>query len=145
MCAPIWKRRNLSELLRIKNKYNLWLIEDCAQAHFSMYDGKYVGTFGDIGTFSFYGKNLGAFGDAGAILTKDQYLADYCAKFARHGGLIKGVHEIEGSNSRLDGLQAAVLNIKLKYILDWNNKRRDAAKNYLRLLEGAENLKLPEH
>ena len=137
---------DLGELLRIKNKYSLWLIEDCAQAHFSMYEGQYVGTFGDIGTFSFYpGKNLGAFGDAGAIITEDQTLADHCAKFARHGGLIKGVHEIEGSNSRLDGLQAAVLNVKLKYILDWNEKRRNAAKNYLQLLQDIENLKLPEH
>ena len=81
-----------------------------------------MGTFGDAATFSFYpGKNLGAMGDAGCIATARDDLAQYMELFARHGG--KGNHKIEGINSRMDGLQAAVLNVKLKYIDDWTDKR----------------------
>ena len=88
----------------ICKKYNLFLIEDCAQAHFAEWKGQNVGTFGNAGTFSFFpGKNLGAYGDAGAIVTNDDGLAKKMRMFANHGALKKHAHEIEGINSRLDG------------------------------------------
>ena len=97
-------------------------IEDCAQAHLARYKGRTVGTFGNAASFSFYpGKNLGAMGDAGAIVTNDAELAERMAMFARHGGLTKGDHQIEGINSRLDGLQAAVLSVKLPHLPRWTS------------------------
>jgi len=115
----------MDKISRIAEKYKLWLIEDCAQAHIATCKGQMVGQFGDAATFSFYpGKNLGAMGDAGAIVTNDAGLAYRAARFARHGGLVKGTHEIEGINSRLDGLQAAVLNAKLAHLASWTRKRR---------------------
>ena len=91
------------------------MIEDCAQAHLARYKGELVGTFGNAATFSFYpGKNLGAYGDAGCIVTNDDQLADWMATFARHGG--KGEHVMEGINSRMDGLQAAILLVKLPHL-----------------------------
>ncbi|SVD78190.1 uncharacterized protein METZ01_LOCUS431044, partial [marine metagenome] len=107
---------NMTDIMAIAEKYNLKVIEDCAQAHFAQWKGKYVGTFGIAGTFSFFpGKNLGAFGDAGCIVTNDDELAQKVRMFAHHGALKKHHHEFEGINSRLDGLQAAVLSVKLKY------------------------------
>jgi dTDP-4-amino-4,6-dideoxygalactose transaminase len=109
----------------------LILIEDCAQAHFAEYGGKRVGTFGRAGTFSFYpGKNLGAYGDAGAIITDDDALARSMRVFANHGALKKHEHEIEGINSRLDGLQAAILSAKLPHLAAWTAGRRAAAARY---------------
>ena len=114
----------INHIKDICTKYNLFLIEDCAQAHFSEYDGKKVGTFGDAGTFSFYpGKNLGAYGDAGAIITNDSGLAKKMRLYANHGALKKHNHLIEGINSRLDGIQAAILSVKLKYIHKWTEMR----------------------
>ena len=82
---------DMDEIMAIAKKHNLWVIEDCAQAHLATYKGKFVGTFGDAATFSFYpGKNLGAYGDAGCIVTNDDTLADWTATFARHGGLRMG-------------------------------------------------------
>jgi dTDP-4-amino-4,6-dideoxygalactose transaminase len=90
-----------------------------------------VGTLGHAATFSFYpGKNLGAFGDAGAIITQDEALARRMAMFARHGGLVKGEHLIEGLNSRLDGLQAAILSVKLRHLPEWTRRRREIAADY---------------
>lgn len=124
--------------------YKLFLVEDCAQAHFAEYKGKKVGTFGNVGTFSFYpGKNLGAYGDAGAIITKDSELAKKMRMYANHGALKKHNHIIEGINSRLDGIQAAVLSIKLKYIDDWTNKRIDNALYYTKLLKDSDNISIP--
>ena len=111
-----------------KNKINL--IEDCAQAHLTKYNGQAVGTFGDIATFSFYpGKNLGALGDAGCIVTNNHILEEYCRRFSNHGALVKGQHSIEGLNSRLDTLQARFLTRKL-VDLEENTRRRFAAANY---------------
>ena len=105
---------DMDPIMAIARKHGLWVIEDCAQAHMARYKGRRVGTFGQAASFSFYpGKNLGAMGDAGAVLTPDADLARRMAMFARHGGLTKGDHQIEGINSRLDGLQAAVLSVKL--------------------------------
>tara|TARA_Y100001970_G_scaffold293438_1_gene440198 strand:- start:4386 stop:5492 length:1107 start_codon:yes stop_codon:yes gene_type:complete len=121
----------IKEISKLCKKYNLKLIEDCAQSHLAEYDGKLVGTYGDIATFSFFpGKNLGAYGDAGAIITNNNDYADFCRKYSNHGSLIKHKHEIEGINSRLDGLQAAILNVKLKYIKEWTQKRIDNAGYY---------------
>lgn len=136
---------DMDPIIELCKKYNLKLIEDCAQAHFAEYKGKRVGTFGDAATFSFYpGKNLGAYGDAGAIITNDDKLAEDCRRFANHGALKKHQHTIEGINSRLDGLQAAILDVKLKYILDWTESRRDVAEKYRKLLGTIEGLELPK-
>lgn len=106
---------DMEAIMTIAKKHNLWVIEDCAQAHLATYRGQLIGTFGDIATFSFYpGKNLGAYGDAGCVVTNDDQLADWMATFARHGG--KGEHVMEGINSRMDGLQAAILNVKLPHL-----------------------------
>src|SRR5436190_8955123 len=109
---------DMESIMAIARKHNLWVIEDCAQAHLARYKGKLVGTFGNAATFSFYpGKNLGAYGDAGCIVTNDDRLADWTTTYARHGG--KGDHVMEGMNSRLDGLQAAILNVKLRHLAQW--------------------------
>ncbi|NIH03335.1 DegT/DnrJ/EryC1/StrS family aminotransferase [Providencia rettgeri] len=136
---------NMTEIMAIAKKYSLWVIEDCAQAHLATHKNKLVGTFGDIASFSFYpGKNLGAMGDAGAVTTNNEQLAKQMAKFARHGGLIKGIHEIEGINSRLDGLQAAILNVKLKYLKKWTQKRQQIATRYTELLSDIKEVICPQ-
>ena len=135
---------DLAALQALATKHGLWLVEDCAQAHLARFAGKTVGTFGAIGTFSFYpGKNLGAMGDAGCLVTNDDRLAAFAAKFARHGGLRKGDHEIEGINSRLDGLQAAILNAKLPHLERWTRARQALAQTYDQQLAGMGDLVLP--
>jgi dTDP-4-amino-4,6-dideoxygalactose transaminase len=125
---------DMGRIMAIAKKHNLWVIEDCAQAHLASYKGQLVGTFGDAATFSFYpGKNLGAYGDAGCIVTNDDRLANWMATFARHGG--KGDHIMEGINSRMDGLQAAVLTAKLPHLPAWTAARRRVATCYNELLE----------
>lgn len=135
---------DMDEILAIARKHNLWVIEDCAQAHLAEYKGRKVGTMGDVGTFSFYpGKNLGAMGDAGAIVTNNPKLAEWMALFARHGG--KGNHQIEGINSRMDGLQAAILSVKLPYLRQWTEKRQAIAHEYdiqLALIDGIDTPKV---
>jgi len=135
---------DMDAILAIARRHKLWVLEDCAQAHLATYRGKTVGTFGTAATFSFYpGKNLGAMGDAGAILTGDAALARRMAMFARHGGLTKGDHTIEGINSRLDGLQAAILNVKLPHLANWTKARQAVAASYNELLAGIPGLTLP--
>jgi dTDP-4-amino-4,6-dideoxygalactose transaminase len=115
----------------ICDKHQLFLIEDCAQSHLSEVNGKIAGTIGIAGSFSFYpGKNLGAYGDAGCIVTNDADLATKCRMFANHGALKKHEHEIEGVNSRLDGIQAAVLNVKLPNLRRWTAARQANAELY---------------
>tara|TARA_B110000003_G_C16654248_1_gene535677 strand:- start:9027 stop:10154 length:1128 start_codon:yes stop_codon:yes gene_type:complete len=136
---------DMNSILSIAKKNNLWVIEDCAQAHLAQYKGKNIGTFGDISTFSFYpGKNLGAMGDAGAILTNNKKLSDNSAKFARHGGLSKGDHEIEGINSRMDGIQAAILSVKLRHLDAWTLQRQNVASIYKTQLESCKEILLPK-
>ena len=133
---------DMAPIMAIARKHSLWVIEDCAQAHLARYRGQLVGTFGTAATFSFYpGKNLGAYGDAGCIVTNDDRLADWTATFARHGG--KGEHVMEGINSRMDGLQAAVLNAKLPYLQRWVDARRQVAARYDRLLTGVGDIAVP--
>jgi len=135
----------LDEVQKICAKHRLLLIEDCAQAHFAEFRGRRVGTLGAAGTFSFYpGKNLGAYGDAGAIITNDEDLARSARMFANHGSLKKHEHDIEGINSRLDGLQAAVLKVKLAYIDRWNKARREHALTYNELLSECRSVKCPK-
>jgi dTDP-4-amino-4,6-dideoxygalactose transaminase len=136
---------DLNAILQITKKYNLFLIEDCAQSHFTKYFRKNVGTIGHASTFSFYpGKNLGAYGDAGCIITNDDELANKCRMYANHGALIKHQHMIEGINSRLDTIQAAILNIKLDYIDFWNECRSNNAKLYIDLLKEIPQVQVPK-
>lgn len=135
---------DMDAIMAIARKHGLWVIEDCAQAHLARYKGRLVGTFGQAATFSFYpGKNLGAMGDAGAVVTGDRDLAQRMAMFARHGGLTKGEHQIEGINSRLDGMQAAILSVKLRHLHAWTRARRDKAAYYNAALAGIAGLETP--
>ncbi len=134
---------NMEAVMAIARKHKLWVIEDCAQAHLACFKGQQIGTFGKAATFSFYpGKNLGAYGDAGGLVTNDDQLADWCSTYARHGG--KGEHIMEGINSRLDGLQAAILNVKLPHLRKWTEARRAVAARYNELLAGLPGLRLPQ-
>jgi dTDP-4-amino-4,6-dideoxygalactose transaminase len=134
---------DMDAIMAIAKRHNLWVIEDCAQAHLARYKGQCVGTFGNAATFSFYpGKNLGAYGDAGCIVTNDDRLADWMTTFARHGG--KGDHVMEGINSRMDGLQAAILNVKLPHLPAWTEARRYVAACYDELLDDVGDIITPK-
>src|SRR5437016_6807817 len=125
---------DMDAIMAIAHRHSLWVIEACGQAHLARYKGQYVGTFGTAATFSFYpGKNLGAYGHAGCVVTTDDRLADWLTTFARHGG--KGDHLMEGINSRMDGLQAAILNAKLPHLPAWTEARRYVAACYDELLD----------
>jgi len=129
----------------ICRKHGLFLVEDCAQAHFAEFEGRKAGTIGIAGTFSFYpGKNLGAYGDAGAIVTDDDALAARALMFANHGSPQKHRHDIEGINSRMDGIQGAILNVKLKYIDQWNQARLRNALIYDRRLTSLDQVITPK-
>ena len=135
---------DMGAVMAMARKHKLWVVEDCAQAHLAKWDGQQVGTFGDAASFSFYpGKNLGAMGDAGAVCTNDDGLAARMGRFARHGGLIKGDHQIGGINSRLDGLQAAILSVKLPHLAGWTRRRQELATHYGFLLQDIVSLELP--
>lgn len=124
---------NMSEVCSIAEKHNLFVIEDCAQSHGAKHKSQMTGTFGEIGCFSFYPtKNLGAFGDAGAIVTNNLELADKIRMMRNYGSKTKYHNEITGVNSRLDELQAAVLNVKLNYLDILNNERKELANKYKR-------------
>jgi dTDP-4-amino-4,6-dideoxygalactose transaminase len=135
---------DMDALAAIARARKLRLIEDAAQAHGAEYRGRRVGALGDIGTFSFYpGKNLGAYGDAGAIVTNDAVLARKCRMIANHGRVEKYDHEFEGRNSRLDGLQAAILEVKLGHLDAWIARRNQIAARYLDGLRGLPGIRLP--
>lgn len=129
---------DMDPILKIARKHGLRVIEDAAQAHGAEYRGRRAGSMGDMACFSFYpGKNLGAYGDGGAIVTNDETLAVKARMFANHGRIDKYDHELEGVNSRLDGLQAAVLDTKLKHLEEWTEKRRKNARLYNEGLRGS--------
>lgn len=122
---------DMGEILNIAKRFNLFVIEDAAQAHGAKYHGRSIGILGDCACFSFFpGKNLGAYGDAGAIVTNNGDLAKKARMFANHGRTEKYNHEFEGVNSRLDGLQAAILDVKLIHLDEWSERRRNIAKMY---------------
>jgi len=128
---------DMPAIMALAAKYNLKVIEDCAQSHGAEIDGKKAGLWGHAASFSFYpGKNLGAYGDAGCMCTNDEDLAKLCRMIANHGQIKKHDHMIEGRNSRLDGLHAAVLSTKLKHLEAWTNGRIANADAYDQILKG---------
>jgi dTDP-4-amino-4,6-dideoxygalactose transaminase len=134
---------NLNPIIEIARKYSLYVIEDAAQCHGAKYFGERIGSHGDIVTWSFYpGKNLGAFGDAGAITTNSSEIADRVKMISNYGSKEKYVHQLKGQNSRLDPIQAAILNVKLKFLDEWNLRRKIIAKIYSDTLDN-ERFSLP--
>lgn len=122
---------NMAPIVEIARKHHLEIIEDCAQSHGACFGGKMTGTFGRSGCFSFYPtKNLGAFGDAGAIVTDDAAFADKIRMMRNYGSKVKYHNEIEGVNSRLDEMQAALLRVKLAHLQELNDERKILAKRY---------------
>jgi dTDP-4-amino-4,6-dideoxygalactose transaminase len=135
---------NMEEIMRIAAKHNLLVLEDCAHAHLAKYNGKFVGTFGHINAFSFNpGKNLGAFGDAGAVATSDEKLKTLATKMYDHGRLTNYLHDVIGYNLRMDGIQAGVLSVKLKYIEKWTKLRQQHAAKYNAHFAGNSKIKTP--
>lgn len=129
----------------IAKKHNVYLVEDVAQAHIAEYKGRRVGGLGIIASFSFYpGKNLGAYGEGGAVTTNDETLATKVKMHRDHGAMQKYNHELLGHNYRMEGIQGAVLGVKLKYLNDWTEKRRAIANKYNELLAGIKTLVLPK-
>lgn len=136
---------DMDELKKVAEKHDLILLEDAAQSHIAEYKGKRIGGLSKAASFSFYpGKNLGAFGEGGAVTTNDDELAQKIKMLRDHGSMKKYYHEYYGHNYRMEGIQGAVLGVKLKYLENWTKKRRDAAKKYTELLKDVKEIKLPE-
>jgi len=135
---------NMGAIQKICSDHNLFLIEDCAQSHGAEYNGQRTGTIGDVGCFSFYpGKNLGALGDAGAMTFKNAEIAEIARQICNHGQIQKHDHRRIGRNSRLDGLQAAVLSLKIDKLENHIDRRISFAAQYNELLKGIEGLITP--
>lgn len=135
---------NMSEVVNFARSHNLLVIEDCAQATGAEWHGQKVGSIGDIGCFSFFPtKNLGGCGDGGAITTNNPELAAQIRMIKEHGSKERYLHEVIGVNSRLDAVQAVILQIKLKYLDFWNNQRIEIAQRYRELLQPLPNITLP--
>lgn len=135
---------DMTALVDFAAVHGLKIVEDCAQAHGAEVDGKRIGAIGHVGAFSFYpGKNLGAYGDGGAVLTNDEQLARKVRMIANHGRIEKYDHVFEGRNSRLDGIQAAILRAKLPHLDGWIDRRNEVAKAYLDALADLEWLTMP--
>lgn len=136
---------DMTPILEIAKKYNLFIVEDCAQAIGAEYKGKKVGSFGDIGCFSFFPtKNLGTFGDGGMMTTNSEYIAERIASLRNHGSKVRYYHDEIGLNSRLDEIHAAILNVKFPHIDKWNSKRREAAYYYNELFKNVEEITIPQ-
>ena len=134
----------MNEIIKLAKKNNIKIIEDCAQAHGTKYNKRHVGTFGDIGAFSFFpSKNLGAYGDGGAIVTNNKLLAKKCFQIRNHGSLNKYDHELVGRNSRMDSIQAGILRIKMRNFLDKIKKKKVLAKIYYKELLDVKEINLP--
>jgi dTDP-4-amino-4,6-dideoxygalactose transaminase len=134
----------LNRLREIADQHNLLLVEDAAQAHLAEYNGVKVGGLSSASSFSFYpGKNLGAYGEAGAVLTNDDQLATNLKMLREHGQSEKYCHQSFGHNYRMEGIQGAVLGVKLKYLAEWTEARRRVAEKYRELLGDLEDIKLP--
>jgi len=135
---------NMDEILAIARKHGLRVLEDGAQAHGARYKGQHLGAHGDAVAWSFYpGKNLGAMGDGGAVTTNDPQLADRLRVLRNYGSRVKYVNEVQGYNSRLDPLQAAILRVKLAHLDEWNERRRAISARYQSGLAGC-GLTLPQ-
>lgn len=127
---------DMTSIMEIARKHNLYVVEDACQAHGALYRGKKAGSFGITGCFSFYpGKNLGAYGDGGMVVTNDSNIAEKVIGLRNYGRKEKYTHIFLGYNKRLDSLQAAILRVKLKRLSDWNEKRRANANYYSKLLK----------
>ncbi len=136
---------DMDAILQIARKHDLKVIEDAAQAHGALYKGRKAGCFGHAGCFSFYpGKNLGAYGDAGGVVTNDAKVIENIRKLGDHGSSKKYENDMLGFNSRLDGIQGAVLNVKMKYIAQWTKRRREIAQYYNEALKDAAAIETPK-
>lgn len=135
---------NMKVIMDIAKKHDLFVIEDCCQAIGAEIDGKQVGSFGDVGCFSFFPtKNLGAMGDGGLLTTNSQVVKDRVIGLRNHGGAVRYYHDEIGVNSRLDEVQAAILRIKFKHIDEWNKKRRANAYRYNELFKNCDDVQTP--
>jgi dTDP-4-amino-4,6-dideoxygalactose transaminase len=129
---------DMAAIMDIASQHNLYVVEDACQAHGAKYNGQRVGTIGDAACFSFYpGKNLGAYGDGGAVITNNDTVAERIRTLRQYGQKEKYIHSAVGYNNRLDSLQATILRVKLRYLDDWNAKRRKAAELYREMLSDA--------
>lgn len=136
---------DMDPIMEIAKKHNLHVIEDCAQAVGATYKGKKVGSFGEFGCFSFFPtKNLGCYGDGGMVTANSDELADRIITLRGHGGKVKYYHDELGLNSRLDEMQAAILNVKFPYIDDWNQSRREIAYRYNELFKDTKEIITPK-
>ncbi len=136
---------NMTQLMDIAQRYDLYVIEDCAQATGAKWDGKQVGNIGHVGCFSFFPtKNLGTCGDGGAVTTNDRVIADTIRTIKEHGSRQRYYHDLVGINSRLDTIQAAILQVKLGYLDRWNQQRREIAQQYHNLLKPISGIQLPQ-
>ena len=136
----------MDEIIAIAREYNLYVIEDSAQSFGAEYKGKKVCSFGDVACISFFpSKNLGCYGDGGMVVTNNEEIHEKVRMIANHGSKVRYVHERLGMNSRLDALQAAILNVKIKYIDEWNNKRIQNAKLYSERLKDVKQVITPTY
>lgn len=136
---------DMHPIMKVARKHNLYVVEDAAQAHGATYQGHRAGSIADVGCFSFYpGKNLGAYGEAGGVVTNDAAVAERIRMILNHGQSKKYFHDVIGWNARMDGIQGAVLSVKLKYIDQWNELRRQHASEYNRLLENVDGVTTPK-
>lgn len=127
---------NMKPIMEVAKKYNLKVVEDCAQSHGAKFDGQMTGTFGDIGCFSFYpSKNLGAFGDAGAIVTNDTKIADDVRVFRNYGSEKRYYNRVVGTNSRLDEMQAGLLRVRLSHMSELEEEKKKICERYLKELD----------
>lgn len=134
----------MDKIVNICKRYNLRLVEDCAQSHGACFNGQMTGTFGDVGCFSFYpSKNLGAFGDAGAVIVNDETLAKEFRIFRNYGSEKRYYNKIVGANSRLDELQAGLLRVRLKYIDELTEEKRQIATRYMKEIRN-DKIRLPK-
>lgn len=136
---------DMDALNEIANSKNIHLVEDCAQSHLAEYKGRKTGGLSEAASFSFYpGKNLGAYGEAGAVCTNNDELAEYFRKLREHGQSKKYFHQTYGHNYRMEGIQGAVLGVKLKYLPQWTESRRRVAAKYRELLGNSDKIILPK-
>jgi dTDP-4-amino-4,6-dideoxygalactose transaminase len=135
---------DMDEIMKIAEKHGLLVIEDACQAHGAEYHGKMAGGIGHAGCFSFYpGKNLGAYGEAGAVVTDNDEMARKMKMLRDHGQKAKYRHDMMGLNSRMDGIQAAILSVKLKHLAKWNDKRKQIARQYNLAFEKMDGIVVP--